>query len=99
MYGGWKSQFYIGYSIPTESILYRENRSNNDSPLNVLVDSSSERYELSFNFFPVFIDDLWIENMEIRVILPEGCTDITSIVPLYYGIEKKEIKRLKEHIT
>ena len=66
MFGGWQTQFYIGYSIPTEVALF--------------VDSDTGTYNLKFDFFTIF-EDVWVNEMEIKVVLPEGCTDIKVNVP------------------
>lgn len=75
MFGGWQTQFYIDYSIPTERALY--------------IDDSG-RYHFKFDFFTIF-EDVWVEDMVIKVILPEGCTNIDVNVP--YDVEKSETKR------
>lgn len=64
IFGGWQTQFYIGYSIPTEMALFLE----------------EGRFKLKFDFFTIF-DDVWVEDMEIKVILPEGCSNIDVRVP------------------
>lgn len=76
MFGGWQTQFYIGYSIPTEAALF--------------IDSETGRYNLKFDFFTIF-EDVWVEDMEIKVVLPEGCTDIKIEVP--YEVEQSWTRR------
>lgn len=78
MFGGWQTQFYLGYSIPTE---------------NSLSIDPEGRYNLKFDYFTVF-SDVWVEEMEIKVILPEGCTDIKVNVP--YEVEQASTTRLVE---
>ncbi len=46
------------------------------------------RYKLKFDFYTIF-DDVWVEDMELKVILPEGCTDVKIDVP-YEGILEME---------
>lgn len=70
MFGGWQTQFYIGYSLPTETVLF--------------VDSVTGRHSLKFDFFTIF-EDVWVEEMEIKVVLPEGCRDVKVDVP--YPVE------------
>lgn len=70
MFGGWQTQFYIGYSVPTETMLF--------------VDAATGRHNLKFDFFTIF-DDVWVEDMEIKVVLPEGCSDIKMDIP--YTVE------------
>ena len=45
IFGGWKTQFYLGYSIPTGNILS--------------VDSDTGRYKVKFDLYPVF-EDVWV---------------------------------------
>jgi len=76
IFGGWQTQFYIGYSIPTENALF--------------IDSTTGRYNLKFDYFTVF-ESVWVDDMEIKVVLPEGCTDIKVNVP--YEVEQSRTKR------
>jgi oligosaccharyltransferase complex subunit alpha (ribophorin I) len=76
MFGGWQTQFYIGYSIPTEVALF--------------IDSLTGRYNLKFDFFTIF-EDVWVEDMEIKVVLPEGATDIKVEMP--YPVEQSWTRR------
>ena len=80
MFGGWKTQFYIGYSIPTEIALYQD---------------STDRYNLKLDFYTAF-EDVWVEDMELKVVLPEGCTDVQVKVP--YTVEQSSAKRLNHNI-
>lgn len=75
IFGGWQTQFYIGYSIPTE--------------LGLFLDEAG-RYNLKFDFFTIF-EDVWVEDMEIKVILPEGCSNIEANVP--YETEQSQTVR------
>ena len=75
MFGGWKTQFYIGYSIPTGIALYQD---------------STDRYNLKLDFYTAF-ENVFVEDMELKVVLPEGCTDIQVDVP--YKVEQSRAKR------
>lgn len=66
MFGGWKTQFYLGYRVPTESMLS--------------VDSDTGRYRFAFDFYTVF-EDVWVEDLEVKLVLPEGCTDVKVDLP------------------
>lgn len=65
LFGGWKTEFYIGYSVPAGLALFV---------------GEDNTYSLEFDYFTIF-QDVWIENMEIKVVLPEGCTDINVQLP------------------
>lgn len=73
VFGGWQSQFYIGYSLPTESVLY--------------YDIDKRKYFLRIDFFTIF-EDVWVEEQEIKVVLPEGCSDVSLEVP--YAYDRKD---------
>jgi oligosaccharyltransferase complex subunit alpha (ribophorin I) len=75
LYGGWKTEFYIGYSIPSENSLFIQDDGT---------------YLLKYNFNSIF-EDVWVEDMEIKIILPEGCTDINVDIP--YNVERSLSKR------
>jgi oligosaccharyltransferase complex subunit alpha (ribophorin I) len=74
IFGGWKTQFYLGYSIPTENALT----------------ISGDRYHLKVDFFTAF-DNVWVEDMELKVILPEGCEDVKVEAP--YQVEQSHTRR------
>lgn len=76
IFGGWKTEFYIGYSVPTELALF--------------YDAAVDTYNLKVDFFTIF-RNIWIEDLEIKVILPEGCTDIQATAP--YVVEQHETTR------
>lgn len=76
IFGGWQTQFYIGYSLPTEAALFL---------------GTDGRYNLKFDFFTIFTDDVWVEDMEVKVVLPEGSTDIKVDVP--YPMQQESATR------
>jgi len=67
IFGGWQTQFYLGYSLPTELVLFTDS-------------AETDLYRLKFDFFTIF-KDVWVEDMEVKVILPEGAADIKVDVP------------------
>lgn len=64
MFGGWKTQFYMGYNLPASNYITRE----------------GSRYTLAIDFAKD-VEDAVIEEMEVRVIFPEGSTDIEIDAP------------------
>ena len=42
--------------------------------------SDNGRHKLKVDFFTIF-EDVWVEEMEFKIILPEGCSDIKVDVP------------------
>jgi oligosaccharyltransferase complex subunit alpha (ribophorin I) len=77
MFGGWQTQFYIGYSIPTELAVFRS--------------ADNNQYTLKVDFFTVF-RDVWVEDMEIKVVLPEGCSNVKVHLP-YDDVRQSETTR------
>lgn len=81
MFGGWKSQFYIGYSQPMPSEMSHVTLKNF---------FSNNEYSMKIDFFTIF-QDVWVENLEIKIILPEGCNDINIDVP--YPHDRSDSRR------
>ncbi|KAF6257504.1 Ribophorin I-domain-containing protein [Scenedesmus sp. NREL 46B-D3] len=63
--GGWKTDFTLGYSVPLEGFLYRRPKGK----LRLLMELST-----SFN-------DVWVEQLTTRVVLPEGAKHIKATLP------------------
>ena len=66
IFGGWKNEFYVGYSVPTETMLQ--------------IDEATGRYTLRLDFFTNF-QGVWVEDMELKIVLPEGSSNIDVQVP------------------
>ncbi|CAM9253618.1 unnamed protein product, partial [Heterosigma akashiwo] len=65
LFGGWKTEWYQGWNLPSEAGLTR---------------SEGGRYTLTADFGIPF-KDVWVEDHQVKVILPEGATDIEVRVP------------------
>eukprot|EP00878_Enallax_costatus_P023618 GHUV01025125.1.p1 GENE.GHUV01025125.1~~GHUV01025125.1.p1 ORF type:complete len:457 (+),score=118.13 GHUV01025125.1:677-2047(+) len=74
--GGWKTDFVLGWSTPLEGFLYRRPKGK----LRLLTDFSTS------------FDDLWVEQLEVRVVLPEGATNIKTTLP-FEGVEQSWDKK------
>lgn len=77
IFGGWQTQFYIGYSVPTELALFQ------------FAEKPSE-YHLRVKFNTMF-KDVWVEDMSMKVILPEGAEDIRVELP-YLAEESRSVR-------
>lgn len=80
MFGGWKTDFYIGYNNPAESFLFTD---------------SDGRYVLEINYGCPFASAV-VEDAVIRVILPEGATDIKWTTP--FPIDSAEEGVMKTYL-
>eukprot|EP00611_Tribonema_gayanum_P016968 TRINITY_DN29478_c0_g1_i1.p1 TRINITY_DN29478_c0_g1~~TRINITY_DN29478_c0_g1_i1.p1 ORF type:complete len:475 (-),score=115.55 TRINITY_DN29478_c0_g1_i1:43-1467(-) len=76
MYGGWKTAWYQGYNIPSQDGLN--------------VNSATGEYTLSMEFGVPF-EELWVEDLTIKVILPEGARDVRADVP--FTVETSQTRR------
>ncbi|CAH1446234.1 unnamed protein product [Lactuca virosa] len=64
MFGGWKTSFTIGYSLPLQDFLFQ----------------SEETRFLNITFGSP-MNDILVENLTVKVVLPEGSKDISVSVP------------------
>ncbi|XP_076954793.1 dolichyl-diphosphooligosaccharide--protein glycosyltransferase subunit 1A-like [Bidens hawaiensis] len=64
MFGGWKTSFTIGYSLPLQDYLFQ---SEGARFLNITLGS--------------LLYDVLVENLTLKVVLPEGSRDISASVP------------------
>jgi len=60
LFGGWKTHYTIGYNVPTYEYLY----------------NSGEDYLLKMRLIDHLYDNMIIEDVTIRIILPEGSIDL-----------------------
>jgi oligosaccharyltransferase complex subunit alpha (ribophorin I) len=67
MFGGWKFGFYMGYNLPVQYYLFND-----------LYDSGL--YMLNTTFGVIF-DDAVIDELTVKIILPEGARDIEAHAP------------------
>ena len=56
LFGGWKTHYFIGYNVPSYEYLF----------------SSGEKFALSMRLVDHIFDDMLVEDMTLKVILPEG---------------------------
>lgn len=64
IFGGWKTQWYLGYSVPTHSVLSR----------------SGDKFKLETDF-STSLDGAAVDDLTLKVILPEGSTNIQVNLP------------------
>eukprot|EP01087_Luapelamoeba_hula_P009825 TRINITY_DN2569_c0_g1_i1.p1 TRINITY_DN2569_c0_g1~~TRINITY_DN2569_c0_g1_i1.p1 ORF type:complete len:494 (-),score=72.63 TRINITY_DN2569_c0_g1_i1:95-1525(-) len=74
LFGGWKTQFYMGYDLPLSNYLFTDARDSSHFVLNV-------SFAKQFNF------DVVVDEFEFRVILPEGAKDIVPHLP--FSVDSK----------
>lgn len=72
LYGGWKTKYYIGYNVPSYQYLFND----------------GDRYALKMRFVDHVFDNLVIDQMTFKIILPEGSSNMELSTP--YDIVKGE---------
>lgn len=72
LYGGWKTKYYIGYNVPSYQYLFND----------------GDRYALKMRFVDHVFDNLVIDQMTFKIILPEGASNMALSTP--YDIVKGE---------
>lgn len=68
LFGGWKNQFYQGYSVPVEELLVSG------------VEGDANQYALTVPFSVPF-SELWVEELTVKVVLPEWATNMQVQLP------------------
>jgi oligosaccharyltransferase complex subunit alpha (ribophorin I) len=77
LFGGWKTQFYQGYSVPVQELLTVAN---------------GNRYSLTVPF-SVPYSEVWVEELTVKVVLPEWATDLKVELPFEVD-EEEQVSRL-----
>lgn len=82
--GGWKTQFYLQYNLPSETMISEvvpsaSSDSSASKPLSAfdfssLLSSTPREYSLKFDAYIPF-DEVWVEDLTTKVVLPEGATN------------------------
>ncbi|CAG9768561.1 unnamed protein product [Ceutorhynchus assimilis] len=77
LFGGWQSSYVLGYSIPSYPYLFRK---------------SSGEFTLKVRLLDHLFDDMAVDELETRIVLPVGVSDIKVKTPY-------EVKRLPDGVT
>lgn len=67
LFGGWKTRYTIGYNVPSYEYLY----------------SSGDEYILDMRLLDHIYDDMVVDEMVVKVILPEGSRRIKLDLPYF----------------
>lgn len=71
LFGGWQSSYILGYSVPSYQYLYK---------------TETGEYVLTMRIFDHIFDDMVVEELETKVVLPVGVTNMKLVTP--YDIER-----------
>jgi oligosaccharyltransferase complex subunit alpha (ribophorin I) len=72
LFGGWITHYMLGYNLPSYQYLF----------------SSGSNYALKMRFVDHIFDDMSVDEVVVKIILPEGASDISVNVP--YAVEREE---------
>jgi oligosaccharyltransferase complex subunit alpha (ribophorin I) len=65
LFGGWKTHYYIGYNIPSYQYLL----------------SKGDNFALKMKFVDHIFDDQIVDRLTVKIILPEGSTNLKLSTP------------------
>ncbi|KAK3762792.1 hypothetical protein RRG08_040489 [Elysia crispata] len=65
LFGGWKTRYFLGYNVPSYEYLFFKD----------------EHYALKMRFIDHIYDDMVVDKMQLRIILPEGVKNIELKIP------------------
>ncbi|XP_022300002.2 dolichyl-diphosphooligosaccharide--protein glycosyltransferase subunit 1-like [Crassostrea virginica] len=72
LFGGWKTQYYIGYNVPSYQYLFNK----------------GDNYALKMRFLDHVFDDMVVDQMTLKIILPEGAKNMRFEAP--YNVQQGE---------
>lgn len=86
LFGGWKTQYYIGYNVPSYQYLFNKGKNSVrfrfwavahakfDEYLQILFIfvSIGDNYALKMRFVDHIFDDMVVDQVTVKIILPEG---------------------------
>ncbi|KAH8246780.1 hypothetical protein KR038_010357, partial [Drosophila bunnanda] len=70
LFGGWKTQYTLGYNVPSYEYMF----------------SDGNKYQLKMHLIDHIYDNMAIDQATVKIILPEGCSDIKLSPP--YSISR-----------
>lgn len=65
LFGGWKTHYTLGYNVPSFEYLF----------------NTGDQYLLKLRLIDHIFDDMHIDEATVKIILPEGSTNIKLITP------------------
>lgn len=72
LFGGWRTKYYLGYNVPAYQYLYNK----------------GDKYILKMRVIDHVFDEFVVDNLDLKIVLPEGCSDVKVKTP--YGIRQND---------
>jgi len=80
LFGGWKTKYTLGYNVPSYELLF----------------ISGSNYVLKIPFLDHVYDDMVVDKLTLKVILPEGVGNIQFNSP--YDVERKADEKMATYL-
>jgi len=80
LFGGWKTKYTLGYNVPSYELLF----------------ISGSDYVLKIPFLDHVYDDMVVDKLTLKVILPEGVGNIQLTTP--YDVERKADEKVATYL-
>lgn len=77
LFGGWKTHYTLGYYLPTQEFLFND----------------GNQFVLRIPFIGHLFDNSVTESATVRVVLPEGASDVKLRLPFAATREKDEVRK------
>lgn len=71
LFGGWKTHYTLGYNVPSFEYLF----------------TNGNNYLLKMRAIDHVYDDMAVDELVVKIILPEGCSNVSLITP--YSVTRK----------
>jgi len=65
LFGGWKTHYLLGYNVPSYEYLFNQ----------------GDHFVLKMRLLDHVVDDMYVEQLTTKIILPEGCHSIELVTP------------------
>eukprot|EP00052_Salpingoeca_macrocollata_P000956 m.23142 g.23142 ORF g.23142 m.23142 type:complete len:550 (+) comp10997_c0_seq1:72-1721(+) len=80
LFGGWKTFYTVTYNLPSYEVLSRD----------------GSNFKLSVRFVDHLYDNMVIDHTKLRVILPEGASDIKASAP--FSVQEKDQETIATYL-
>lgn len=80
LFGGWQTRYYLGYNLPAYQYLYNK----------------GDNYVLKMRVVDHVFDDFVVDDLLLKIILPEGAKNIKFVAP--FNVEEKERELHKTYL-
>jgi len=77
LFGGWQTRYYLGYNLPAYQYLYNK----------------GDKFILKMRIVDHVFDDFVVDNLVLKVVLPEGAKNIKFTAPYDVTEDKREVHK------